>query len=298
MNSHTKPRVVFLGNHTVGVRTLEVLDEHADLAAVVAHPDDPEDGVVYESVAQWAVRRGIPCVRAAGRDARLREFVELHEPALLWIADYRYLLPADLLALAPRGAVNLHPSLLPAYRGRAPLNWAILNGETELGLSAHFVDAGADTGDLIEQRRFELRDDQDVGDALALLYPLYAELTRDVLRQFERGRVRRRPQDASRASEFPRRRPADGEIDWTRDARSVHNLVRAVAWPYPGAFCEHAGRRLRVWKSRVLDEPAGAAPGTLLSARPNELVFACGRGRLRVLAWTYESGADALRRAA
>jgi methionyl-tRNA formyltransferase len=293
-----RPRVVFLGNHTVGVRTLEALEEHAELAAVVAHPADAEDGVAYESVAAWAVRRGVPCVRAAGRDARLVEFVELHQPALLWIADYRYLLPAQVLALAPRGAVNLHPSLLPAYRGRAPLNWAILNGETELGLTAHFVDAGTDTGDVIEQRRFALREDQDVADALAALYPLYVELTRDVLRQFESGRVRRRPQDASRASEFPRRRPADGAIDWTRDARSVHNLVRAVTRPYPGAFCEHAGRRLYVWKSRVLEEPAGAAPGTLLTARPNELVFACGRGRLRVLAWTYESAADAPRRAA
>lgn len=293
-----KPRVVFFGNHTVGVRVLEALDERADLAAVVAHPQDPEDGVVYESVAHWAVRRGVPCLRAAGRGARLPAFVASHEPTLLWITDYRYLLPAELLALAPRGAVNLHPSLLPAYRGRAPLNWAILHGERELGLTAHFVDAGMDSGDVIEQRRFELRDDQDVGDALEILYPLYAELTRDVLARFEHGRVRRRPQDASRASAFPRRRPEDGAIDWTRDARSIHDLVRAVARPYPGAFCEHAGRRLHVWKSQVLDEPAGAAPGTLLSEQASELVFACGRGRLRVLAWTYDGGADALRRAA
>lgn len=293
-----KQRVVFFGNHTVGVRVLEALDEFADLAAVVAHPEDPEDGVVYESVAQWAVRRGVPCLRAAGRDERVAEFAANHEPTLLWITDYRYLLPAELLTLAPRGVVNLHPSLLPAYRGRAPLNWAILNGERELGLSAHFVDAGMDSGDLIEQRRFELRDDQDVGDALAILEPLYAELARDVLRQFERGRVRRRPQNAARASAFPRRRPQDGAIDWTRDARCVHNLVRALARPYPGAFCEHAGRRLHVWKSRVLDEPAGAAPGTLLVERGDELVFACGRGKLRVLEWTVEKSAAALRSAA
>ncbi|MBM3976752.1 MAG: methionyl-tRNA formyltransferase [Planctomycetes bacterium] len=281
-----KPSIVFLGNHDVGVRTLDVLAECAELAAVVAHPLDPEEGVVYASVAEWAERRGLPCLRASGRQPQLAEFVRAHAPELLWIADYRYLLPAEVLALAPLGAVNLHPSLLPAYRGRAPVNWAILHGERELGLSAHFVDSGTDSGDLIAQARFALREDQDVGDALALLYPLYEQLTRRVLRQFERGRVRRRRQDASRASTFPRRRPEDGAIDWARDARSVHNLVRAVARPYPGAFTVLAGRKLHLWKARRFDFDPQAAPGTLLDATRDELVFACGQGGLRVRDWS------------
>lgn len=277
-------RIVFLGNHTVGVRTLAALCERDDVVGVVAHPPDPEDGVRYESVYQYACARGLEVVRLpGGNSAALRRFVSDCRPELLWLADYRYLLPPDVVALAPYGAVNLHPSLLPSYRGRAPLNWAILNGERELGLTAHFVDEGIDSGDIIEQVRFDFPAECDVGDALQILYPLYQAVTRRVLECFHGHSVPRRAQDHRCATVYPRRRPEDGLIDWCRPARRVRDLVRAVARPYPGAFSFHGGRKVLIWLV-ALDEHVAAAeqPGRVLACRGGAFIVQAGDGAVVV----------------
>jgi methionyl-tRNA formyltransferase len=244
-------KICFFGNHTVGVRTLETLVEQDKVVGVIAHPPDSEDGVRYLSVAEFARSQQIPTIRRKGRDPEVIEFVRHACPDLVWITDYRYLLPRSVLSLAPLGVVNLHPSLLPKYRGRAPLNWAILHGERELGLTAHFVDEGMDTGDIIEQLRFQLGDDQDVGDALRMLYPLYQEISRRVLTQFRAGHVQRYPQDHEQATVFPRRTPADGLIDWNQSATQIRNFVRALAKPYPGAFSYWQGRKIFIWSTEI-----------------------------------------------
>ncbi len=274
------PRIVFLGNHTLGVRVLGVIRRLATLVGVVAHPEDPEDGVRYESVFSEARRLEVPTIRIQGKRPELEGFVRKCSPDLLWITDYRYLLPERILALAPRGAVNLHPSLLPKYRGRAVVNWAILRGETEFGLTAHFVDAGMDTGDIIAVRRFGLTQAEDVGDALDKLYPLYESVAAEVLTGFCHGNVPRRAQDHTQATEFPRRTPADGLIDWSAPAREVWNLIRAVAAPYPGAFCPWNQSRLRIWRAsgiQLFSPGAVPAPGEVLdiSADGQTMVVAC-----------------------
>jgi methionyl-tRNA formyltransferase len=258
-------KVAFLGNHTVGSHTLEAIAEHDEVVAVVAHPDDPEDGLRYASVFDLAGRRGWPRLRGTGRDPEVARFLREAEPELLWTTDYRYLLPPEILAIAPLGTVNLHPSLLPRYRGRAPINWAILEGETTLGLTAHLVDDGMDTGDVIAQVSFELAGHEDVGDALETLYPLYGILTRDVLGHFRTGSVPRRPQDHASATSFPLRRPGDGRIDWGAGATSVVNLVRAVARPYPGAFTESRGERLTVWRAYAAEGNVVGPPGRVVA---------------------------------
>lgn len=246
----TRPlRVLFLGNHTVGVRALRVIAREASLVGIVAHPTDPEDGVRYESVFNEARRLNLPVIRAAGKAPELAAFIRTHAPDLLWITDYRYLLQREILALAALGAVNLHPSLLPAYRGRASINWAILKGEQRLGLSAHFVDEGMDTGDVIAQHAYHLEQTEDVGDALNRLYPLYESITAEVLAGLAKGNLIRRTQNVAQASAFPRRTPEDGRIDWRKPAREIWNLVRAVAAPYPGAFsAREDGSVVRLWK--------------------------------------------------
>lgn len=274
------PRVVFLGNHTVGVRTLNVLAECARLVGVVAHPEDPEDGLRYESVFDGAKKLNIPAIRSTGKNPELASFVSEARADLLWISDYRYLLPQAILKLPRLGAVNLHPSLLPKYRGRAPINWAILNGETRLGLTAHWVDAGMDTGDIIAQRSFDLRQDQDVGDALEILYPIYESITREVISAMRLGEAHAQKQDDIAATVFPKRTPSDGLIDWARPAREVWNLVRAVAPPYPGAFAPWHGSTLWVHRiSRTIPFPEGAnpTPGSIVDGAGFEgrLVVAC-----------------------
>ncbi len=276
-------KVVFFGNHDVGIMALDSLRECCTVAAVVAHPPDPEDGVRYASVHDHARACGLPVLRARGKDTAVRDLVAATAPDLLWITDYRYLLPASLLALAPLGAVNLHPSLLPRYRGRAPINWAILHGERELGLTAHVVDEGMDTGDILAQRRIMLDETEDVGDALARLLPHYRTLPSEIVAAMRAGTLVRTPQDHAAASAFPARTPADGLIDWSRPAVAVRDLVRAVAAPYPGAFSMLDGHRVTVWRARIVPGRAGAAPGTVLALDAAAPVVQCGDDALQLL---------------
>lgn len=284
--------VAFLGNHTVGVTALAALCDVANVVAVVAHPEDPEDGVRYASVYDYALQHKLPVQRGRATDTHVQQFLRDAAPALLWVTDYRYLLPESLLTLAPHGAFNMHPSLLPAYRGRASLNWAILRGETEVGLTVHLVDAGMDSGDIVAQERVAVTDADDIGTVLERLLPWYDALPRTVLRHLEQGTLTRHAQDHSRATVFPRRTPADGRIDWTQPALAIRNLVRAVTAPYPGAFTERAGMHatpIMVWRVEVADLPTHAVPGEVVAVHDGVPVVACGQGALHLV---HTEGAD------
>lgn len=284
-------RIVMLGNHTVGVRTLESLHACGEVVGVVCHPTDPEDGVRYESLFDASGRLGVTnVIRATPRDETLTRFVAAARPDLLWTTDYRYVLPMPLVQLARLGGVNLHPSLLPKYRGRASINWAILNGEHQLGLTAHLLAEGADTGDIVGQVAFELFDHEDVGDALSKLYPLYQQLTTRVITMLATGSLKRMPQDEARATAFPRRKPEDGAIDWSLGAKQIHNLIRAVSRPYPGAFTELRGERVYVWKSRVAKAQAVGSPGEVVWSDGSRRWVQTGDGILHIEEATYENG--------
>ncbi len=273
-------RVVFLGNHTVGVTALSVLADEAEVVGVVAHPADMEDGVCYQSVHAYAKSRGLPVIRGKATEPCVADFIAKAMPDLIWITDYRYLLSAHLLNIAPLGAINLHPSLLPKYRGRAPINWAILRGETELGLTAHFVDEGIDSGDIIEQERFEFSPSEYVGDALSKLLPLYASVTRRILNNLHIGNVVRLKQDDAGATCYLARKPKDGLIDWNESAVTILNLVRAVATPYPGAFTFLGETKIIVWKARLAKPWPGGVAGLVIGFEDCAPVVACGEGAL------------------
>lgn len=273
-------RVVFLGNHTVGVTALSVLAAGAEVVGVVAHPLDPEDGVLYQSVYEYAKSCGFSVIRGKASEPRVADFIAEAQPDLLWITDYRYLLPVHLLCIASLGTINLHPSLLPSYRGRAPINWAILNGETDLGLTAHFVDEGMDSGDIIEQEHFELSVDEDVGDALSKLIPLYATVSSRILKNLQTGNIVRRKQDDSRSTYFPARKPEDGLIDWSQSAIVIMNLVRAVAKPYPGAFTFIGNVQMLIWKACLAQTYTNGQAGTIIGFEQGVPIVACGEGAL------------------
>lgn len=273
-------RVVFLGNHTVGVTALSVLADGAEVVGVVAHPADLEDGVCYQSVYEYAKSHSLPVIRGKATEPGVADFIAKAVPDLIWITDYRYLLPAHLLCIAPLGTINLHPSLLPRYRGRAPINWAILHGETELGLTAHFVDEGMDSGDIIEQERFELSINEDVGDALRKLLPLYASVTRRILNNLQTGNVVRRKQDDTGVTCYPARKPKDGQIDWNQPAVAIMNMIRAVAAPYPGAFTFLGDAKILIWKARLAQPCLSGHAGLIIGFEQEAPVVACGEGAL------------------
>lgn len=286
-------RILFLGNHTVGVRTMNTLYAEACLVGVVGHPDDPEDGVRYESVILNAQKLELPTLRANGKSRELVNFVADTRPDLLWIADYRYLLPKSILELSRLGAINLHPSLLPKYRGRAPINWAIIKGETILGLTAHWVDTDMDSGDIILQKSFRLSQDQDVSNALKMLYPIYESVTSEVLKSIKINEVPSRKQNEADATCFPRRTINDGMIDWNQPALDIWNLVRALAPPYPGAFTPWQGGILWVYhikRSISFATKTKPSPGALLEGNIfcGQIVVACSDSCLEIDDFAYE----------
>jgi methionyl-tRNA formyltransferase len=293
-------RVVFFGNHDVGIATLDILAKHTNVVGVVAHPIDPEEGIRYASLFDFASTINLNVIRGKGRDTSVMEFVKGLDPDLVWVADFRYILPRILYSTGKFGAINLHPSLLPQYRGRASVNWAILNGETEIGLTAHFIDDGVDTGDIITQLKMSIDKDQDVGNALAALMPMYCEITRDVLTFFASGEIPRRPQEHTKSSYFPARKPEDGRIDWCQSAETVLNLIRAVARPYPGAYCESQYGRIFIWKActtctvAIVDGNVGTIAGF---SKKNNPVIQCGDGLLEILDCSLGNGGTVYLRA-
>jgi methionyl-tRNA formyltransferase len=283
-------RVLFLGNHTVGVLAVDSIAETDEVVGVVAHPEDPEDGVRYLSLYDHAIARGWRTVRLRGKDPALAVLIRDLAPDLLWVTDYRYLIPQVCLDMAPLGAVNLHPSLLPQYRGRAPINWAILNGEDTFGLTAHYIDKGVDTGDIIHQLAFSLQSNQDVEDALEILYPLYVEITKKVLCHFRSGRIPRIQQKGADEIVWPARRPIDGLIDWNQTTKHVHDLIRAVTRPYPGAFTYSGAAKVIIWKSMIEQDRQNATPGEIVDYGDGQgLRVGCADGLLHILDYSYEA---------
>jgi methionyl-tRNA formyltransferase len=242
-------RVVALAYHDVGHACLEALIEAGDdVVGVVTHRDDPNEQVWFRSVADLAESHRIPVftpadVNGRGMVARLRAL----RPDVIFSFYYRKLVSREILDLPPLGALNMHGSLLPRYRGRCPVNWVLVHGETETGVSLHHMVEKADAGDVVAQRKVPI-DPEDTAFTLhRKLAPAARALLAETLPAIREGRAPRVPQDPTAASHFGRRGPEDGRIDWARPAREVHNLVRAVTHPYPGAFTRLGNRRLFVW---------------------------------------------------
>ena len=258
-------RAVVFAYSEVGARCLAVLiAQGIEIPLVMTHADDPKEHRWFESVADLARRHGIrvetpedpntPQWIAAARAA---------QPDFLFSFYYRHLLKEPWLALAPRGALNMHGSLLPKYRGRAPVHWAILQGETETGASLHYMLEKPDAGALVDQEAVPIGENDTALDVSMRVAAAAETLLARALPTLVAGTAGARPLDLKAGSYFGRRVPEDGRIDWRRGAKTVHDLVRAVAPPFPGAYTDLNGCRLDVWATRVDPAPArqpAAAP--------------------------------------
>jgi len=277
-------RVLFFGYSQMGYRAVELLAERGDeVSAVVTHRDDPRENRWYKTPAEAAAPRGIPVAYAEdlGRDGVVA-LAESAAPDLVLSVFYRDMLPARVLETARLAALNLHPSLLPAYRGRAPINWVLVNGERETGVNLHHMVARADAGDVVAQRAIAIAPRETALSLYLKVEEAGVELLREALPLVAAGRAPRLPQDESRASVVGRRRPEDGRIDWSWPAERIDRLVRAVAPPWPGAFGEIEGRRIEVHAGEPAEPlPPGVAPGTV-RREPDRLLVAAGDRWFRV----------------
>jgi methionyl-tRNA formyltransferase len=286
---------VIFAYHEMGYACIErLLAMGAPIAALFSHRDDPHEEIWWRSCAELAAGNRVPVYFPEKIDAQWTARIAAMKPAVIYSFYYRLLLSNGVLALAPRGAYNLHGSLLPKYRGRAPVNWMLVNGEREAGVTLHQMVARADAGDIIAQRAVAIEDSDTALTLYRKLVPLGAELIGEYHPLIAAGTAPRRAQDLSQGSYFGRRRPEDGRIDWRWPARRIFNLVRAVTHPYPGAYCEFDGRRLFVWESAVASEAGSrGAPGEIVGETPGGgLEIAAGEGSVLVTRAQVEGGAE------
>lgn len=276
----SRPTAAVFAYHDVGVRCLRaLLGAGFNVPLVVTHADDPAEARWYASVAEVARDHGLPCVMPGrGDDPAVLGLLQAARPQFVFSFYYRHLLPDAVLALATHGALNMHGSLLPRYRGRAPVNWAVLRGETETGATLHYMVARADAGDIVDQQAVPILPDDTAAEVMRKVTVAAEMVLVRSLPGLVAGTAPRRPQPILPGEYFGRRRPEDGRIDWARPAQELHNLVRAVAPPFPGAFTDLPGGRLWIHATRVVSPPSDlpAAPGLL--AHAGRCYALCGDG--------------------
>ena len=271
---------VVFAYHDVGCRCLRVLlDEQIEVPLVITHRDRPEERIWFASVAELARARAIDTITPD--DPNTPEIVERIRdlsPDFLFSFYYRLMLGAPLLAIPGKGAFNVHGSLLPKYRGRVPVNWAIIHGETETGATLHEMVEKPDAGRIVDQEAVAILPDDLAVDVFGKVTEAAERVLRRSLPKLADGSAVLRAQDLSKGGYFGGRRPEDGRIDWSASAKRVHDLVRAVAPPYPGAFTEVEGTRLRVLRTRRGANKGAARPAAFLYAEGGRCYAACADG--------------------
>lgn len=276
---------VVFAYHNVGVECLTVLlARGVDVRLVVTHADNQDENIWFRSVARLAHERGLPCITPDDPNAPdVVARIAAIAPDFLFSFYYRLMLKAPLLAIPSRGALNMHGSLLPKYRGRVPVNWAIIHGERETGATLHYMTVKPDNGDIVARERVPIEPDETAAEVFDKVTLAAAMALDRALPSLLANTAPRIPQDLSQGSYFGGRKPEDGRIDWSLAARRIHDLVRAVAPPYPGAFADVAGHRLTVLRTRVVDDvtPHADAPRLLVDA--GRALVRCSVGTLELL---------------
>lgn len=273
-----------MGTPDFSVATLKALHaNHHDVLAVVTQPDRPKGRgrrMVPPPVKEVAGELGYPVMQPRGiKEPWFIDRIIALDPDVFVVVAYGRILPGSFLSIPRVGAINIHASLLPKYRGPAPIQWAIINGEEETGVTTMWMDEGMDTGDILLRAKVAIMPDDDAGSLHARLAEVGAQLLIETLAKLEAGNLLGTPQDKSRATYAPLLKKKDGSIDWTKDARSLDAFVRGMN-PWPGAFTLLLGKRLKVLKAENLQGSAKEEPGTVLESFPEEFNVATGRGIL------------------
>ncbi|MDO8263145.1 MAG: formyltransferase [Gallionella sp.] len=277
-------RAVVFAYHNVGCRCLSVLLAHGvDVALVVTHRDNPKETIWFDSVAELAALHGIPVITPDNPNApEVIAQIRALQPDLFFSFYYREMLKRELLEIPKSGALNMHGSLLPKYRGRVPVNWAIIHGETETGATLHFMTEKPDNGDIVAQQAVPILPD-DTALQVFQKVTVAAEIAlNDVLPGLLAGKAQAVKQDLSKGAYFGGRKAEDGIIDWSQSAQAIHNLVRAVAPPYPGATTQLLGKPMRILQTLITgctvsdEKPA-------FYTKEDKAYAICGQGVMRVV---------------
>lgn len=238
---------------------------------VYTYEDAAPEGVWFDSVLDFCIDHAIPASVVNNINDVQREIMDL-KPDVIISVGCKDIMSEEILGIPTLGCINFHGSLLPKYRGRAPLNWAILNGEKEVGATVHFITKGLDDGDILCQESVKVDDDESIASLLNKIYVIYQRLSRQIVDRLLRGDYKGTPQDESLATAFPARRPSDGAIDWNQPAKIVRRLVRATSKPYPGAFTFYKNHKLIVDSVSIFADPLELEAGALTFRQNRTLV--------------------------
>ncbi len=275
-------KIVFMGTPEFAVPSLKALVEAGhDICGVFTQPDKPKNrGMKLHPtpVKEYAITQNIPVFQPAKmRDGEALTILKELSPELIVVAAYGKILPVDILELPPKGCINVHSSLLPKYRGAAPINWAILNGEDESGVTIMYMAEGLDTGDMIAAQATPIKLDENAQQLHDRLADLGANLLIDVVSQMEQGAVCAVKQDDALSCYAPMLSKELSPIDWTKSARQIHDQVRGL-YPWPSAVSEIDGVRCKILRTALTGDTTNKEPGTFVQADKKGMKIACGNG--------------------
>ena len=286
------PRIVFFGYSEVGFECLSLLIERGDnVVALITHEDNPDEKIWFKTPASAAKTKGIPVFTPEKLNSpEWIDRIAALRPELILSVYYRHMISTKILGLARLGAFNIHGSLLPKYRGRAPINWAVLHGESRIGMTLHRMVRSADAGAIVDQEGVDISPRDTAEQAFRKALPCARRILSRQIDALLAGTASEVPQDDSQATYFSGRGPEDGLIVWTQTSAQIFNLIRAVTDPYPGAFTDVENSRLMIWWAEM-DSPAVHAvlkgrspdqcrPGEVLSVEP--LVIATSDGAIEL----------------
>lgn len=290
-------RAVVFAYHDVGVRCLQVLlSQGVDIALVVTHKDNPQENIWFASVAALCRQYGLPCITPDNPNApdivdRIKDLA----PDLIFSFYYRHMLQEPLLAIPRVGAFNMHGSLLPKYRGRVPVNWAIIHGETETGATLHVMNAKPDNGPVVDQCAVPILINDTAAEVFAKVTVAAEICLHRTLPDLLSGRYQRLPQNLALGAYFGGRKAEDGRITPELTALQIHNLVRAVTRPYPGAFMDTPAGRLVIWKTCLTGvATATRDPGLYRASDQRHYLTAPAGGCLQLLDFEWNGRSNAL----
>jgi len=283
-------KLIVCAYHNVGYRCVaELLRQGAEIALIFTHEDSPSEEIWFDSVRELAEQHGIPYLTT---DISLPENVERVRsisPDFIFSFYYRNMITPQVIEIPRLGAFNLHGSYLPKYRGRVPVNWVVINGETATGATLHYMVEKPDAGDIVDQERVEIAFTDTALDVFHKVTDASVAVIARAWPLLREGRAARFPMDLSAGSYFGGRKPNDGLIDWTRPAKAIYNLVRGVTHPYPGAFTFLDGKKVTIWQAWPVE--GSGDPGRVVSQNP--LRVGTGEGLLEIRALQMEGEAEA-----
>ncbi len=277
-------RIVFMGTPDFAVPSLQrLIDDGHEVVAVYTQPDKPKNRgmkLVAPPVKQCAIAHGIPVEQPERvREQAVLDQLAAYAPELIVVAAYGKILPKALIDLPPKGCINVHSSLLPKYRGAAPIHWAILNGERETGVTIMDIAEALDAGDILSQSATPIDPDETVETLHDRLAEMGADLLSETVKAIEAGTVRRIPQDDSQSTYAPMLSRELSPMDWSRSAKQLHDQVRGLT-PWPACSVEIGGQSFKVFASEITDQTTSKAPGTLVGTDQKGILMACGDGRV------------------